>query len=158
MLEHNHHTARDMDERVRECLAMVGLEGVEDAYPAELSGGMRKRVGLARAICMKPEIMLYDEPTTGIDPVMADVVNTLIVDLRDKLRVTSVAVTHDMTSPYKIADRIAMLYDGRIIAVGTPEEIRHSSNDVVRQFVTGASTGPIPVEVGRQRMPLRKGR
>ena len=112
---------------------------------------MRKRVGLARAICMNPRIMLYDEPTTGIDPVMADAINGLIIELRDKLHVTGIAVTHDMTSAYKIADRIAMLYDGQIIAVGTPEDIRRSSNEVVHQFITGAATGPIPVEVGRGR-------
>lgn len=149
LAEHDHHAPADIRRRVAECLAMVGLEGIEELRPSQLSGGMRKRVGLARALCVNPQIILYDEPTTGIDPVMADAINTLIIELRDKLHVTSVAVTHDMTSAYKIADRIAMLYEGRMIAVGTPEEIRRSTNDVVRQFITGASTGPIPVEVGR---------
>ena len=147
LLEHGRQSLQDIRPRVAECLAMVGLQDVEALHPAQLSGGMRKRVGLARAICMNPQVILYDEPTTGIDPVMSDVINHLIIALRDKLRVTSVAVTHDMTSAYKIADRIAMLYEGQIILVGTPEEIRQSSNAIVRQFVTGSSTGPIPVEV-----------
>lgn len=158
LLEHNHHASGEIADRVREALQMVGLEGIEHLRPSELSGGMRKRVGLARAICMRPEIVLYDEPTTGLDPIMADAINDLIIELRDKLHVTSVAVTHDMTSAYKIADRIAMLYEGQIIAVGTPEEIRQSSNDVVRQFVTGAAIGPIPVEVGHWRDEGRRER
>ncbi|MBU0759444.1 MAG: ABC transporter ATP-binding protein [Candidatus Omnitrophica bacterium] len=130
-------------EKVAEALGMVGLKGIEDLTPAELSGGMRKRVGLARAICNNPKIILYDEPTTGVDPVMADAVNELIIDLNHKLKVTSIVVTHDMVSAYKIATRIAMLYKGRIIAVGTPEEIKNSQDPVVRQFITGASKGPI---------------
>lgn len=130
-------------EKVAEALGMVGLKGIEDLMPAELSGGMRKRVGLARAICNNPKIILYDEPTTGVDPVMADAVNELIIDLNHKLKVTSIVVTHDMVSAYKIATRIAMLYKGRIIAVGTPEEIKNSQDPVVRQFITGASKGPI---------------
>ena len=108
-------------QRVQECLSLVGLEGVQELHPSELSGGMRKRVGLARAVAMNPEIMLYDEPTTGIDPIMGDIINDLIVALRDRLKVTSVVVTHDMRSAYKVADRIAMLYNNTIIAVGTPE-------------------------------------
>ena len=113
--------------------------------PAELSGGMKKRVSLARAIAMEPEILLYDEPTTGIDPVMADVINELIVQMKEKLKVTSVAITHDMKSAYKIGDRIAMLYQGEIIEVGTPEEIKNSSNPIVQQFVQGKSEGPIEI-------------
>jgi phospholipid/cholesterol/gamma-HCH transport system ATP-binding protein len=128
-----------------EKLALVGLKNVEDLMPAELSGGMRKRVGLARAIAIEPEILLYDEPTTGIDPIMADAINDLIVQMREKLKVTSIAITHDMKSAYKIADRIAMLYQGEIIEVGTPEEIRHSSNPIVQQFVEGRSEGPIKI-------------
>lgn len=135
-------------QRVRECLSMVGLEGIEHLKPAELSGGMRKRVGLARAICMKPQIILYDEPTTGVDPIMGDAINDLIRELHDKLKVTSIAVTHDMISAYKIATRIAMLYKGKIIAVGTPDEIKNSSNPYVRQFITGAAKGPITEEGG----------
>ena len=140
------HTAMDREaiaQRVHECLQLVGLEGVNDRYPSELSGGMRKRVGLARALALNPEIMLYDEPTTGIDPIMGDIVNDLIITLRDRLKVTSVVVTHDMRSAYKVADRIAMLYNGKIVEVGTPEQIRHSANELVRQFVEGRGVGPI---------------
>ena len=140
------HTGADHDtvaKRVKECLALVGLKGIEQKKPAELSGGMRKRVGLARAIAMRPHIILYDEPTTGVDPIMGDSVNDLIVELHNKLKVTSIAVTHDMTSAYKIADRIAMLYNGKIIASGTPDEIKSTKDPVVRQFITGASKGPI---------------
>jgi phospholipid/cholesterol/gamma-HCH transport system ATP-binding protein len=132
----------------REKLAMVGLTGVEDMYPAELSGGMKKRVGLARAIAAEPRVILYDEPTTGLDPIMADVINELILKLQRELNITSIVVTHDMVSAYKIADRIAMLYDGKIIEVGTPEEIRNTKNPVVRQFITGSSVGPIDVLKG----------
>ncbi len=131
-------------EKIREKLAMVGLRDIEDIKPAELSGGMKKRVGLARAIAMEPEVVFYDEPTTGIDPIMADAINNLIVDLHNKLKITSIAVTHDMTSAYKIADRIAMLYQGVIIGVGTPEEIKNTSNPIIRQFVYGEANGPIP--------------
>ena len=138
----------DLDEatiaaRVKESLELVGLEGVEEQLPAELSGGMKKRVGLARAICARPDIILYDEPTTGVDPIMADAINTLIRRLHDKLEVTSIAVTHDMVSAYKIADRISMLYDGRIIESGTSEEIKNSKDPIVQQFITGAAQGPI---------------
>jgi len=105
--------------------------------PSELSGGMRKRVALARAIALNPEILLYDEPTTGLDPITSDVINDLILDMQSKLGVTSVVVTHDMVSAFKVADRIAMLYKGRIIEVGTVEEIKNTSNPFVRQFITG---------------------
>ncbi len=113
--------------------------------PSELSGGMRKRVSLARAIAMEPEILLYDEPTTGLDPIMADVINDLIVQMRKKLEVTSIAITHDMVSAYKIADRIAMLYEGEIIEVGTPQQNRESGNAIVQQFIQGRAEGPIKV-------------
>ena len=130
---------------VKEKLALVGLENVEEKKPAELSGGMKKRVGLARAIAMDPEIMLYDEPTTGLDPIMSDVINELIVDLQKKLKMTSVVVTHDMKSAYKIGDKIAMMYEGRIIEEGTPAEIQNTNNLTVRQFINGSSKGPIQV-------------
>ncbi|RMG72568.1 MAG: ABC transporter ATP-binding protein [Nitrospirae bacterium] len=129
-----------------EKLKMVGLKGIEDLMPSELSGGMKKRVGLARAIAHNPDIILYDEPTTGLDPIMADAINELIIKLQRTLNVTSVTITHDMTSAYKIADRIAMLYQGKIIEVGTPDEIRNTENPIVRQFVTGSATGPIKIE------------
>ena len=125
--------------RVQECLEMVGLKGTENLKPAELSGGMKKRAGLARALAVQPRIILYDEPTTGVDPVMADTINRLIKRLRDRLKVTSVVVTHDMVSAYNVADRIAMLHEGRIAQVGTVEEIRSTTNPVVRQFILGVS-------------------
>ena len=126
-----------------EKLRLVGLKNIEDLMPAELSGGMKKRVSLARAIAMEPEILLYDEPTTGIDPIMADAINSLIVQMREKLNVTSIAITHDMKSAYKIADRIAMLFQGKIIEVGTTEEIKNSPNPIVQQFIQGKSEGPV---------------
>ncbi len=145
LYEHTSLSDAEIRRRVCEHLAVVGLEGIEDKKPAELSGGMRKRVGLARAIAMGPQIMLYDEPTTGIDPIMGDIIDDLILKLRDHLNVTSLAVTHDMKSAYKIADKIAMLYQGQIIEVGTPAEIKASKNPIVQQFITGSSHGPIKV-------------
>ena len=141
--EHTDMSEKEIGDRVAESLELVGLKGIQDQWPAELSGGMKKRVALARAICMRPEILLYDEPTTGLDPITADAINDLIIRLHDKLNVTSVAVTHDMVSAYKIATRIAMMYQGRILEIGTPDEIRHSPNPVVRQFITGSAHGPI---------------
>jgi len=134
---------KEIETIVSESLAEVGLRGVEDLMPHELSGGMKKRVGLARAIAYKPEIILYDEPSTGIDPIRADSINDLINQLKRDLGVTSVVITHDMVSCYKVADRIAMLYDGVIIETGTPAEIQGSSNPVVRQFISGRAGGPI---------------
>ncbi|MFH1847973.1 MAG: ABC transporter ATP-binding protein [Candidatus Omnitrophota bacterium] len=148
LIEHKLKDKEAIRERVKECLGHVGLHGIEDLKPSELSGGMKKRVGLARAISMNPQIILYDEPTTGVDPIMGDSVNDLIKDLHDKLKVTSIAVTHDMVSAYKIASRVAMLYKGKIIAVGTPEEIKSSNNPYVHQFITGAAKGPITQEGG----------
>ena len=131
---------------VTEKLKMVGLIGIEDDMPSELSGGMRKRVGLARAIAMEPEILLYDEPTTGLDPITSDAINDLIIKMREELDVTSVTITHDMKSAYKIADTIAMLYNGVIIARGAPDEIQNTSDPVVRQFIEGRAEGPITLE------------
>jgi len=127
---------------VADSLAKVGLRGIEKLMPHELSGGMRKRVGLARAIAYRPEIILYDEPSTGLDPIRADAINDLILLLQKEMGVTSIVITHDMVSAYKVADRIAMLYGGKIIAVGPPEEIRHSPDPVVQQFLQGRE-GPI---------------
>ena len=143
LIEHSDLDSVTILKRVKEALSLVGLYGIEGLMPSELSGGMQKRVGLARAICMRPKIILYDEPTTGVDPIMADAVNDLIKRLHDKLEVTSIVVTHDMVSAYKVASDIAMLYDGKIIQRGTPEEIKNTDNPIVRQFITGASKGPI---------------
>lgn len=123
--------------RVREKLEVVGLPGTEDKKPAELSGGMKKRVGLARALVMDPSIVLFDEPTTGLDPITADTINDLIIETQERLNFTSVMVTHDMHSATKIGDRIAMLCGGRIVFEGTPEEFNASDEDLVRQFVEG---------------------
>ncbi|MBM3293143.1 MAG: ABC transporter ATP-binding protein [Candidatus Aminicenantes bacterium] len=129
--------------RVAESLAKVGLHEIENLRPHELSGGMKKRVGLARAIAYRPEIILYDEPSTGIDPIRADAINDLILVLRKEMGVTSLVITHDMVSAYKVADRIALLFQGRIVALGTPDEIRNSPNGVVQQFIHGRALGPI---------------
>ena len=137
----------EIDTRASECLNMVGLKGVENLKPAELSGGMKKRVGLARAIAHKPEYILYDEPTTGLDPIMADVINDLILHLQKQLGVTSIVVTHDMKSAYKVSNRIAMLYQGVIVATGTPDEMKNSKDEVVHQFVEGLSHGPITLNL-----------
>ena len=125
------------DEFVKNKLSMVGLEGFQNFYPANLSGGQRKRVALARAIALNPEVILYDEPTTGLDPIRSDVINELILKLQRELGVTSVVVTHDMTSAYKIADRIIMLHHGKIVADGDAEHIRNHPHPVVQQFING---------------------
>ncbi len=143
LIEHTNASPQEIERAVKESLALVGLEGIELKKPAELSGGMKKRVGLARAICMRPQILLYDEPTTGVDPIMGDAVNDLIVELHNKLKVTGIAVTHDMTSAYKMANMIAMLYNGKIIVCGKPEEIKNTKDPIVKQFITGAGKGPI---------------
>jgi len=121
----------------------VGLSGISNLMPADLSGGMKKRLALARALCIKPQIILYDEPTTGVDPITADSINELIKSLHDRINVTSIVVTHDMRSAYRIGDNIAMLYQGKIIAQGTPQEIENSKDSIVHQFVNGLAHGPI---------------
>ncbi|MCX5702488.1 MAG: ABC transporter ATP-binding protein, partial [Candidatus Omnitrophica bacterium] len=148
LIEHNRLNQKELLERVEESLCMVDLGGIENLKPSELSGGMKKRVALARAICIKPDIILYDEPTTGVDPITADSINKLIRDLHDKLKVTSIVVTHDMKSAYSIADRIAMLYQGKIIAEGTASEIQNSQHPIVHQFVNGLAQGPITETLG----------
>jgi phospholipid/cholesterol/gamma-HCH transport system ATP-binding protein len=130
----------EIDERVAEALAVVDLTGAGELYPAELSGGMRKRVGIARAIALRPRYILYDEPTTGLDPVTAAVIDRLIVRTRERLGVTGVVVTHDMRSAYTVGDRIAMLYEGRIRQVGTVAEVQATEDPVVRQFIEGRPT------------------
>jgi phospholipid/cholesterol/gamma-HCH transport system ATP-binding protein len=140
------HTKLDKNVRdivVKMKLEMVGLRGFEDLMPSQLSGGMRKRVGLARAIAMDPEIVFYDEPTAGLDPIVAGMIDKLILDLSKKLSITSVVVTHDMKSVFSIADRVAMLYEGKVLEVGTPDQIRNSKNPMVLQFINGSPDGPI---------------
>ncbi|GAG12710.1 unnamed protein product, partial [marine sediment metagenome] len=127
----------EVEELVKAKLAMVGLDGFQQFYPANLSGGQRKRVALARAIALNPEVILYDEPTTGLDPIRADIINELILKLQRELGETTVVVTHDMTSAYKIADRIIMLHNGKIIADGDTDHIRNHPHPTVQQFISG---------------------
>lgn len=148
LIEHTHIQHQKLLENIEEALSLVGLCGIGNLMPSELSGGMKKRVALARSICIKPDIILYDEPTTGVDPITADSINDLIKGLHDKLKVTSIVVTHDMKSAYKIADRIAMLYQGKIIAQGTSEEIQNTNHPVVNQFINGLAKGPITETLG----------
>lgn len=128
---------------VRMKLNLVGLQGYETLMPNELSGGMKKRVGLARAIAMDPEVVFYDEPTAGLDPVVCAVVDQLILDLSKKLLLTSIVVTHNMESVFRIADRVAMLHAGKVLEVGTPQQIRDSKNPIIQQFIHGRIEGPI---------------
>jgi phospholipid/cholesterol/gamma-HCH transport system ATP-binding protein len=130
-------TERQITERVNETLELVDLPNVAARFPAELSGGMRKRVGIARAIALRPKYLLYDEPTTGLDPVTSAVIDELMIRMRDRLGVTSIVITHDMRSAYRVGTRIAMLYDGRVRTVATVDEIQHTSDPVVRQFIEG---------------------
>jgi phospholipid/cholesterol/gamma-HCH transport system ATP-binding protein len=138
--EHTAMSEGEIRDRVRETLSLVGLEDLEQHDPADLSGGMRKRVALARAIALVPRIILYDEPTTGLDPTNTEKINELIVGMEEKLGVTSVVVTHDMRSAFKVSDRIALLYQGQIVAVGTPREIESSDLPLVHQFIAGSVT------------------
>jgi len=141
LMEHTKMKREEIAARVRECLELVGLGGVEDMYPEALSGGMKKRVGLARAIAMRPKIILYDEPTSGVDPIMSGEIGALIRKLQRELFVTSVVVTHDMSSAFELADRIALLEGGVILALGTPEELRKMEDPAVRGFLSGARRG-----------------
>ena len=143
--EHSGLPPDEVRARACRCLAMVGLAQVEDKLPSELSGGMKKRAGLARAIAMEPDYILYDEPTTGLDPITSDAINDLILKLQQELHVTSVVVTHDMASAFKIANRVAMLSRGRIIYAGTVDEIRNTDHPMVRQFIEGSAQGPLDV-------------
>jgi phospholipid/cholesterol/gamma-HCH transport system ATP-binding protein len=146
LLERTSMPPEEVRERVADCLEMVHLPGIEELRPSDLSGGMRKRVGLARALITQPEIMLYDEPTSGLDPVTSDLINDLIIETRERLGVTSLVVTHDMTSAYKIGDSITMLCAGEFIATGTPDEIRQTDDPRVRQFIEGRARGPLTRE------------
>lgn len=133
----------EIDTRVEECLRLVGLEGVGAKMPAELSGGMRRRVGFARAIAIAPQILLFDEPTSGLDPVLTAVIDQLIVALRENLKSTTITITHDLRSAFRIADRVAMLYEGKIIAIGEVDAFQRSEDPRVRQFIEGRAEGPL---------------
>ena len=145
MREHARLPNEEIQRRVAERLDWVGLEGIEDAKPASLSGGMRKRVGLARALAIDPRFILYDEPTTGLDPIMADAIDSLIRGMQKRLGVTSIVVTHDLDSAFKVGDRFAMLHEGKIVFIGNAAETRGGTNPMVKQFIEGSSTGPIKV-------------
>jgi len=137
-LRNMHIPEQKIKEKVQWCLSHVGLGQInESVKPAELSGGMKKRVGLARAIARDPKYMLYDEPTTGLDPITADTINDLIIHLNKTLRITSVVVTHDMQSAYKVSHRVAVLYKGKIIKIGTPDDIKNSDNEFIKRFIAG---------------------
>lgn len=140
------HTKLSRDEiasRVANLLREVGLAGIEEKMPAQLSGGMRKRVGLARALALSPKVLLFDEPTTGLDPVMTAAINTLIKEVQGKTRATSLVISHDVKGAFTLADYMALLYDGKIAFYGTPDDFRTTDNELVRQFVEGRLTGPI---------------
>lgn len=143
--EHTPYPEAEIRRIVSERLQAVGLTGVGEKMPAELSGGMRKRVGLARAVALNPEIVLFDEPTTGLDPVMTEAINRLIIDAQERFHLTCVVISHDIQSIFEIGHRIAMLYEGKIIAHGSPEEIRTSDNPVIGQFLSGSIEGPIKI-------------
>jgi len=135
----------DVRRIVQEKLALAAVGGTERLYPSELSGGMAKRVGLARALALEPNILLYDEPTSGLDPVIASVIDELIMSMRDRLGVTSIVVSHNIESVFRISDKVAMMHEGRVLAMGTPDQIRACDNPIVQQFIQGKSQGPIEV-------------
>lgn len=144
--ENKHMPQSDIDRVVTEKLELVGLPGIQNLKPSELSGGMRKRVGLARALATNPSYIFYDEPTTGLDPIMSDSIDSLILNLSKSLTVTSVVVTHDMQSVYKVADRVAMMHEGRIYFLGTPDDLRNSHDPVIRNFVDRNAYQDIEIE------------
>ena len=133
----------EIRDRVEECLAMVRLEGVGEKLPSQLSGGMRRRVGFARAVAHEPEILLFDEPTTGLDPITTALIDEVILDLNDRLKTTTLTITHDMESAFRIGDRIAMIHQGKIIAEAPPQEFRHLEDPRVQQFIHGRAEGPL---------------
>jgi phospholipid/cholesterol/gamma-HCH transport system ATP-binding protein len=140
---HTRMTEAEIGDRVQQCLEQVHLRDVDDKRPSELSGGMRRRVGFARAISLEPEILLFDEPTTGLDPVISDVIAELILEMDRTLNTTTITITHDMKVAFKIADRVAMIYGGTIIEDGSPDQFRASPNPIVQQFIEGTAHGPL---------------
>lgn len=150
LLQHTCKSPEEIDEIVKQKLQMVGLSGFEDLKPAEISGGMAKRVGLARALVLDPELLFSDEPTSGLDPIMTAVVDQLTLKLTHGEHMTAVVVTHDMTSAFRIATRMIMLGHGSIVAQGTPDEIRNSANPEVQQFIHGQADGPIPLNLSQE--------
>lgn len=146
LFEHTKLSDKEIYERVKEVMAMVGLSGAEKKFPSEISGGMRKRAGLARAIISNPEVILFDEPTSGLDPIMSATIDNLIVDVQRRLNVTCIVISHDIKSTFRIAHKIAMLYEGKIIAEGTPEEMQNIDNAYLKQFIGGLTEGPMAVE------------
>ena len=141
LVEHTKKTKKEIRDIVFDKLAALGLVGAEEMFPGELSGGMRKRVGLARALVLEPEILLYDEPTTGLDPIATENVDGMIMDVAQRFHVTSVVISHDMASVFRIADRIAMIHEGVIAQSGTVDEIRNTTNELVRRFITTSGVG-----------------
>lgn len=146
LFEHTKLSDKEIYSKVKEVMAMVGLQGAEKKFPSEISGGMRKRAGLARAIISNPEVILFDEPTSGLDPIMSANIDNLIVDIQRRLKVTCIVISHDIKSTFRIANKIAMLYEGQIIAEGTPEEMKKLDNPYLKQFIEGYTEGPMTTE------------
>ncbi|MGC8578533.1 MAG: ABC transporter ATP-binding protein [bacterium] len=146
LIEHTNLPQSKIMEIVKEKLAIVGLKGVEHLYPAELSGGMKKRVGLARAIALDPKVLIFDEPTTGLDPVMSDTIDNLIINTQKHLGVTSIVISHDIPGTFKIAHWIAMLYKGKVVLYGSPDDFKNTKDPIVRQFLERRAEGPLQVE------------
>jgi phospholipid/cholesterol/gamma-HCH transport system ATP-binding protein len=146
LLEHTGLSQAKVMDIVKEKLAIVGLKGVERLYPSELSGGMKKRVGLARAIALDPKVLIFDEPTTGLDPVMSDTIDNLIMNTQKHLGVTSIVISHDIAGTFKIAHWIAMLYKGKVVLYGSPDDFRNTKDPIVRQFLERRAEGPLQVE------------
>jgi len=148
LLEKKGVSEKEAREKASLYLSLVGLSGTEELYPSELSGGMKKRVAVARALCINPKCIMFDEPTSGLDPVMTAIIENLLLRLKNELKKTCVVVSHDVESAFRIADRIAILWDGYIVEIGTPEEIKKSENPIVKQFINGEPEGPITASVG----------
>lgn len=144
--EHTKLTDDEIYEKVTHSLKQVGLDNTHKKNPSELSGGMRKRVGIARALIMKPDIILYDEPTTGLDPITTDIIDNLIISTTKSIGATAIVVSHGITEMFKIADKIAMLYKGKVLEYGTPDEIKNTKNPILDQFISGKAEGPITDE------------